>query len=105
MPNKLEELKKRRDQINARIQQVEAREKTSNKKQEDQIKILIGAAVLNEIRTGHKDNSGWLLGVLSKFLVRDREIKSVLGDNGLGSDALLRMMKRDESKQDDRATD
>ncbi|NCT81404.1 hypothetical protein GXB82_21795 [Pseudomonas stutzeri] len=100
MPNNLEELKKKRDQLTARIQQAEARERVSNKKLEDKIKILSGAAVLNYIRTSKNDNSEWLIKILDAFLTREKERKDVLGDNGLGSDALLRMMKGGKDNAD-----
>lgn len=100
MPANLEELKKKRDQLTARIQQAEARERVSNKKLEDKIKILVGAAVLNDMRTSQNDNTKWLVKILGTFLTREKERKDVLGDNGLGSDTLLRMMKRENNHAD-----
>ncbi len=44
----LEALKLKRDQLNARIQQAEARQRATAKKADDRVKVLVGAAVLHQ---------------------------------------------------------
>lgn len=90
MSDKLEELKRKRDQLNARIQQQEARLRAGEKKAEDRVKVLVGAAILEHVKAGHLDPAE-LLGVLDGFLVRPTERAAVLGDDGKGSDTLRRL--------------
>ncbi|WP_228393685.1 hypothetical protein, partial [Pseudomonas helleri] len=42
----LDDLKRKRDQLTAKIQQAEARQRATAKKAEDRVKVLVGAAVL-----------------------------------------------------------
>jgi len=87
----LEELKRKRDQLTAKIQQAEARQKATAKKAEDRIKILVGAAVLNQ-QTQSTEKRAALLSLLDSFLTRPAERLAVLGENGKGSDAFLRLV-------------
>lgn len=68
-------------------------EKKSNKRADDRVKVLIGAAVLYELQRGHtvdlRDKDALLL-LMSEFLVRDQERLAVLGANGTGSAAFHR---------------
>ncbi len=48
MVNRLEQLKKKREQLNAQIQKVEASTRTKERKQETRRKILVGAYFLNK---------------------------------------------------------
>lgn len=87
----LDELKRKRDQLTARIQQAEARQKASVKKAEDRIKVLVGAAVLNH----HAHNSGGygdLLALMDAFLTRPGERVAVLGEDGKGSEPFRRLV-------------
>lgn len=90
----LEELKRKRDQLTARIQAAEARQRAGQKKEEDRVKVLVGAALLDQLkRRGTMigcDLPG-LLKVLDSFLVRPKERVAVLGTDGKGSVALLRI--------------
>ncbi|MQT44260.1 hypothetical protein GHO45_25440 [Pseudomonas sp. FSL R10-0765] len=87
----LEDLKRKRDQLTARIQQTEARQKASVKKAEDRIKVLVGAAVLNQhMQTPSKH--GELLAVMDSFLTRPAERLAVLGEDGKGSEAFKRLV-------------
>ena len=45
MTANLDDLKRKRDQLNARIQQAEARMRAGQKKAEDRVKVLVGAAI------------------------------------------------------------
>ena len=87
----LEDLKRKRDQLTAKIQQAEARQRGKTKKEEDRVKILVGAAVLNQ-QTQHTDKHAALLTLLDNFLTRPAERVAVLGEDGQGSDVLKKMM-------------
>lgn len=67
--------------------------KKRDKRADDRVKVLMGAAVLNSIQRGHplelKDRAA-LLQLMSDFLVRDQERLAVLGADGLGSPAFHR---------------
>lgn len=65
-----------------------------SKKEDDRVKVLVGAAVLNSIQRGHplelKDRAA-VLALMSDFLSRPAERLAVLGEDGRGSDALRRL--------------
>jgi len=86
----LDDLKQKRDQLNARIQQVEARERAQQKKADDKAKVLVGAAILEEVKAGRFQLQD-LLGVMDRFLSRPYERKAVLGEDGRGSEVLRRL--------------
>lgn len=85
MITKIEDLKIKRDQLNARIQQAEARARASEKKAQDRIKVLVGAMLLEKVKAGHLTQAE-LLTDLNKFLKRESEREAVLGKNGRGSE-------------------
>ncbi|MBS5841741.1 MAG: hypothetical protein KID05_21750 [Pseudomonas sp.] len=87
----LDDLKRKRDQLTAKIQQAEARQRGKTKKEEDRVKILVGAAVLNQ-QTQNTDKHAALLTLLDNFLTRPAERVAVLGEDGQGSDVLKKMM-------------
>lgn len=91
MTDKLEELKRKRDQLKARIQQQEARLRAGHKKAEDRVKVLVGAAILEQVRANQFQLVD-LLGVMDGFLARPADRLAVLGDDGVGSDALRRII-------------
>lgn len=95
MSSDIEELKKRRDQINARIQKAENRKKISDTKEDNIVKVLVGAAVLNSIKNSTTPDAGLnkLLATLDLFLTRERDRKVVMGD-GKGSDAFKRLTQK-----------
>ena len=68
---KLEVLKKKQVLLKARIQQMEAREKTTTKKQDLRRKILVGAFVLAEAEKGGGVTE--LYQKMDKFLVRNSD--------------------------------
>lgn len=86
----LEALKLKRDQLNARIQQAEARQRTTLKKEDDRVKVLVGAAVLHQ-QTQSTEKRLALLSLLDGFLVRPAERLAVLGEDGQGSEAFKRL--------------
>jgi len=93
MSEKLEELKRKRDQLNARIQQQEARMKAGQKKADDRVKVLVGAAILEQIKQGRMPLDQ-LLKIMGGFLERTAERQAVLGDDGHGSETLKRIVER-----------
>lgn len=86
----LDELKRKRDQLTARIQQAEARQKASAKKAEDRVKVLVGAAILNQLAR-NPGQYAELLGVMDAFLSRPGERLAVLGEDGKGSESFRRL--------------
>lgn len=52
MTNRLEKLKKQQEQLKARIQTLEAAEKTRERKKDVSRKILLGALVLEKLKQG-----------------------------------------------------
>ncbi|MEI8055098.1 MAG: mobilization protein [bacterium] len=67
--HRLERLREQREKLNARIQSVEARVKTSERKQDVRKKILIGAYYLDQ---AEKNNAmSELKSIMNKFLKRD----------------------------------
>ena len=65
-----------------------------SKKEDDRLKILLGAAVLNSIQRGHPldlKNRAAVLALMDDFLSRPAERLAVLGEDGRGSDALRRL--------------
>jgi len=89
----LDDLKQKRDQLNARIQQVEARERAQQKKADDKVKVLVGAALLDQIKRGGEGLND-LLTLMDGFLSRPYERKAVLGEDGKGSEVLHRLTQR-----------
>lgn len=72
---------------------IDNEENKSSKREDDRVKILVGAAVLFTIQQGHavdlKDSTA-LLDLMSAFLTRPQERDAVLGADGLGSPAFHR---------------
>jgi hypothetical protein len=91
----LDTLKLKRDQLNAQIQKAESRLKANQKKEEDRVKVLVGAALLNELKTKGTIQGGGvtnLLSVLDGFLTRPAERTAILGERNRGSEALQRVL-------------
>ena len=68
-------------------------ERKTKKRQDDRVKVLVGAAVLFTIQQGHAVDLGdstALLALMSAFLTRPQERDAVLGADGLGSAAFHR---------------
>ncbi len=70
--NKLEVLTAKREQINAQIQALRAKEQTQQRKQETRRKILIGGVVLKMLKTGEMPKER-LTAILDKHLASDRD--------------------------------
>lgn len=96
MSKNLEDMKKKREQLDARIAQAEARLRAQTSKEETTVKVLVGAAILNHLKNAESSEKTriWLLKILGTFLTRDRDIRAVLGENAAGSDAFKRLTER-----------
>ncbi len=70
--NKLAALTAKRDQINARIQALKAKEQAQKRKEDTRRKVLIGAVVLKMLKTGEMPKER-LTAMLDKNLDSDRD--------------------------------
>ena len=70
MNKRLEEFTKRRDQISAQIQALKAREQAEERKRDTRRKVLIGAAVLERVKSG-KWPEERLLAMMDEFLTKE----------------------------------
>lgn len=74
---------------------IDKEERKSAKRQDDRVKVLVGAAVLYATQHGHPpDLSGGrsaVLALMDDFLQRPQERLAVLGEDGRGSEALHRL--------------
>lgn len=70
------------------------RDRADEKKQDDRMKVLVGAAVLELLKTGQQvslTDHQELLELMGQFLIRPSEREAVLGD-GSGSEPLRRCL-------------
>ena len=70
------------------------RDQQDDKRQDDRMKILVGAAVLELLKTGQPvslPDHQTLLELMDQFLIRPSDREAVLGDGG-GSEALRRCL-------------
>lgn len=72
MTDRLEKLKKQQEQLKARIQSLEAGQKTRERKKDTQRKILLGALVLEKLKRGDPVAES-LRAELDGYLTRDHE--------------------------------
>lgn len=84
----LDELKRKRDQLTAKIQKAEARHRATAKKADDRVKVLIGAAILD---AHSRQPVPGLLDLMDRFLTRPTERLAVLGEDKTGSEAFKRL--------------
>lgn len=94
MPN-LEELKKRRDQLNAKIQAVEARKTAEERKLEARMKIIVGSAFLEKAKR-KGDNGATLLRAIDDFLTRPIDRKIFKDENGNPTEIFLKLTEPKE---------
>jgi len=69
--SKVEQLKKKREELNARIQKLEASEKARDRKKDTRRKILIGSYYLEEARKNSKMDE--IKHLMDGFLTRDSD--------------------------------
>lgn len=72
MSDKLQRLQEKRDQLNAQIQSVRAREQAKKRKEDTRKKVLVGAMIMDKVERGEwpKDK---LHDALDQYLTRDRD--------------------------------
>ena len=71
------------------------RDRADQKRQDDRVKVLVGAAVLELLKAGQQvslPGSQALLELMTQFLIRPSDREAVLGDDGRGSEALRRVL-------------
>jgi large subunit ribosomal protein L7/L12 len=75
MNKRLEQLLKKKEQIENRIQLLKSKENEKKRKEETRKKILLGAWVMHQVEQGYLEKEEVLLG-LDKFLTRpiDRQL-------------------------------
>ena len=74
MGKKLEELLKKREQLNAQIQQERNKQSQQQRKEDTRRKILLGALMMEMMKKGELDEKK-ILKRLSEFLTKDIERK------------------------------
>ena len=72
MTTKLEQLKQKQSTLIARIKQEEAKQKTRTRKEETRMKILLGAMLLEEMKSSTKTNEE-IRGRLKIYLTKERD--------------------------------
>lgn len=72
MTTKLEQLKQKQSVLIARIKQEEAKQKTRTRKEETRMKILLGAMLLEEMKSSTKTNEE-IRGRLKIYLTKERD--------------------------------
>lgn len=77
MVSKIEKLEQQRDQVNARLQRERARETQRRRKLETRKKILIGGAILAEVKAGRMEQGK--LDQLLDLAVTRRGDRALLG--------------------------
>jgi large subunit ribosomal protein L7/L12 len=74
MNKRLEQLLQKREQLNAQIEQIRARETAQKRKEDTRRKILLGALVIEMMDKGELDRTK-IRKRLSEFLTRDIDRK------------------------------
>ena len=72
MTTKLEQLKQKQSALIARIKQEEAKQKTRTRKEETRMKILLGAMLLEEMKSSTKTNEE-IRERLKIYLTKERD--------------------------------
>lgn len=72
MTTKLEQLKQKQSALIARIKQEEAKQKTRTRKEETRMKILLGAMLLEEMKSSTKTNEE-IRGRLKIYLTKEHD--------------------------------
>jgi hypothetical protein len=70
--NKLETLQKQRERLQARIAEEEGKLKSKTRKEDTRLKILVGAAFLNDVEH-HPETRASVLAVLERGITIDRD--------------------------------
>lgn len=90
MQDRIEKLKQQKAKIDRQIALAMAASRKSEKKADDRVKVLVGAALLDQIKRSGKGGEQ-LLARMGEFLARPNERAAVLGEDGKGSAAFRRL--------------
>lgn len=91
----IEELKKKREQLTARIQAAEARKSAEERKLEARAKI-VGGSFLYETAKRKGDNGASLLKEMDGFLTRPSDRKIFIKEDGSATDIFLKLTEPKE---------
>lgn len=93
MQDRIEKLRQQRALIDKKLARILAEEKKAEKREDDRVKVLVGAMFLDQIKRSGQ-GAEQLLAHLDRFLVRPREREAVLGEDGQGSTAFRRLTQQ-----------
>ena len=88
--DRIEKLRQQKAKIDRQIALAMAAERKSQKRDDDRVKVLVGAAILEQVKRNQFQLDD-LLGVMDGFLARPNERLAVLGEDGSGSPAFQRL--------------
>jgi large subunit ribosomal protein L7/L12 len=89
--DRLEKLKQQKAKIDRQIALAMAAERKSQKREDDRVKVLVGAMLLDQIKRQGGQGGETLLARMGEFLARPNERGAVLGEDGSGSAAFRRL--------------
>ncbi|MBE9062872.1 hypothetical protein [cf. Phormidesmis sp. LEGE 11477] len=72
MTDRLESLQRKQSQIRAQIQQIQAKERTKEKKKQTRRKFLIGDAIMSQLESGQFSQAD-LTKLMDEFLTRPKD--------------------------------
>jgi len=89
--DRLEKLKQQKAKIDRQIALALAAERKSQKREDDRVKVLVGAMLLDQIKRQGGQGGEQLLARMGEFLARPTERSAILGEDGKGSAAFRRL--------------
>ncbi|MCF6783963.1 hypothetical protein [Stutzerimonas stutzeri] len=92
MQDRLEKLRQQKAKIDRQIALALAAERKSQKRDDDRVKVLVGAMFLDQLKRQGGRGSEQLLARMGEFLSRPGERLAVLGEDGSGSPAFRRLV-------------
>lgn len=91
MQDRLEKLKQQKAKIDRQIALAMAAERKSQKREDDRVKVLVGAMLLDQIKQQGGQGGEQLLARMGQFLARPTERAAILGEDCKGSAAFRRL--------------
>ena len=89
--DRLEKLKQQKAKIDRQIALAMAAERKSQKREDDRVKVLVGAMLLDQIKQQGGQGGEQLLARMGQFLARPTERAAILGEDCKGSAAFRRL--------------
>lgn len=89
--DRIEKLKQQKAKIDRQIALAQAAERKSQKRDDDRVKVLVGAMFLDQLKRQGGRGSEQLLAQMGEFLTRPNDRGAVLGADGKGSAAFRRL--------------